>query len=69
MREPRPLADFWPAVPEERRGEPAVVRSAAASTFVAALELRRGAVIGLDQGESFGAIVVAPRMASRPSPE
>jgi segregation and condensation protein A len=62
MREPRPLEAFLPEVPAEKRGEPVVVRSAVASTFVAALELCRGAVVGLDQGEDFGTITVAPRV-------
>jgi len=63
MREPRPLEDFLPAVPPERRGERVVVRSAVASTFVAALELCRTAVIGLDQREAFGTIAISPRRA------
>jgi segregation and condensation protein A len=46
MREPRSFGDFLPVVPPERRGEPVVVRSAVASTFVAALELCRGASSG-----------------------
>jgi segregation and condensation protein A len=57
---PRPLEDFWPEVPAERRREPVIVRSAVASTFVAALELCRGAIVGLDQGEGFGVITVSP---------
>ena len=64
MREPRPLGDFLPVVPPERRGEPVVVRSAVASTFVAALELCRGAVVGLDQAEVFGTIMVSPQVGS-----
>jgi len=47
-------------VPPEERGEPVVVRSAVASTFVAALELCREAVVGLDQAEDSGTITVAP---------
>ena len=58
--EPRSLMDFCPVVPLERRGEVAVVRSAVASTFTAALELCRGSVVGLDQGNGFGTIVVCP---------
>jgi len=34
-----------------------------ASTFVAALELCRTAVIGLDQREAFGTIAISPRRA------
>ena len=65
MSEPRPLADFCRRCRLERRGEPAIVRSAVASTFVAALELCRDAVVGLDQREGFGAITVSPAMARR----
>jgi chromatin segregation and condensation protein Rec8/ScpA/Scc1 (kleisin family) len=54
------LADFWPEVPAERRGEPVIVRSAVAPTFVAALELCRQATVRLDQREHFGAITVSP---------
>jgi segregation and condensation protein A len=63
MTAPRPLETFWPAVPVEKRGEPVVVRSAVASTLVAALELCRESVVGLEQGEDFGAIMVSPRGA------
>jgi hypothetical protein len=62
MREPRPLEAFLPEVPTEKRGEPVIVRSAVASTFVAALGLCRGAVVGLDRAEDFGAITVSPRV-------
>jgi hypothetical protein len=55
-----PLEAFLPVEPAERRGEPVIVRSAVASTFVAALELCRGTVVGLDQGEDFGTITVSP---------
>ena len=58
--EPRSLMDFCPVGPVERRGEVAVVRSAVASTFIAALELCRGSVVGPDQGNGFGTIVVCP---------
>ena len=63
MSEPRPLGDFLPAVPPERRGERVVVRSAVASTFVAALELCRGAVVELDQREDFSTIAISLRRA------
>jgi hypothetical protein len=46
MSEPHPLEAFLPVVPAEKQGEPVVVRSAVASTFVAALELCRGVVVG-----------------------
>jgi segregation and condensation protein A len=59
----QPLEDFLPAVPPERRGERVVVRSAVASTFVAALELCRGAVVGLDQKEAFSTIAISLRRA------
>jgi hypothetical protein len=58
MREPRPLEAFLPEVSAEQRGEPVIVRSAEASTFVAALEPCRGAVVGLDQAEDFGTITI-----------
>jgi hypothetical protein len=60
MSEPRPLEVFLPEVPAEKRGEPVIVRSAVASTFVAVLEPCRGAVVGLDQAEDFGMITVSP---------
>lgn len=63
MTVPQPLEHFWPEVPKQKRGEPVVVRSAMASTFVAALELCREAVVGLGQEEDFGAITVSPRAA------
>ena len=69
MTEPRPLADFLPPVPVERRGEPAIVRSALASTFLAALELCRDAVVALAQPEGFAAITVSPPFASGPGSE
>ena len=58
ISDPRPLEDFLPDVPPERRGEPVTIRSAMASTFVAALELCRSAVVGLDQEEDFGTVMV-----------
>jgi segregation and condensation protein A len=61
MTVPQPLETFWPEVPAEKRGEPVVVRSAVASTFVAALELCRESVVGLDQDEDFSRIMVSPR--------
>ena len=60
MTEARPLGDFLPVVPEDKRWQPIVVRSAVASTFVAALELCRGAVIRLEQEEDFGTLTVLP---------
>ena len=47
-------------------GRAVVMRSAVASTFVAALELCRWALVGLDQGEDFGAITVSPRRIDAP---
>jgi segregation and condensation protein A len=58
MSEPRPLQDFLPEVPAERRGKTPFVRSAVASTFVAALELCRGAFVGLNQEEDFDTVMV-----------
>ena len=60
LTEPKPLEDFCPEIPVERRGEVDVVRSAVASTFIAALELCRGSVVGLDQEQNFGTITVCP---------
>ena len=67
VTEPRPLTAFLPDVPAER-GEAVIVRSAVASTFIAALELCREAVVGLDQAQHFSRITVSRRMASAPSP-
>ena len=61
MTVPQPLQAVWPEVPKQKRGEPVIVRSTVASTFVAALELSKESVVGLDQGEDFGAIMVSPR--------
>ena len=63
MSEGRPLTEFLPRLDEEAIGGPVVARSAVASTLVAALELCREAVVGLGQAETFGAIIVAPRVA------
>ena len=45
-------------MPAERRGKTPFVRSAVASTFVAALELCRSAFVGLDQEEDFDTVMV-----------
>jgi segregation and condensation protein A len=58
----RPLAAFLPRLTEAMLGEPVVVRSAVASTLIAALELCREAVVGLQQTEALGPIMVSPRM-------
>ena len=47
LTEPRPLTNFYPALRVARRDEPDVVKSAVASTFIAALELCRELVVGL----------------------
>ena len=60
LTEPKPLEDFCPEISLGRRGEPDVARSAVASTFIAALELCRGSVVGLDQEQNFGTITVCP---------
>ena len=60
LTEPKPLEDFCPELPDERRGGLDVVRSAVASTFIAALELCRGSVVGLGQGHDFGTIMIYP---------
>ena len=36
MTVPQPLQAVWPEVPKQKRGEPVIVRSTVASTFVAA---------------------------------
>ena len=69
MTETRPLAAFLPPLDDEAIGDPIVARSAVASTLVAALELCRDAVIGLDQAEAFGVIIVAPRVADAAQPD
>ena len=61
MTAPQPLEAFWPEVPAQKPKGPVIVRSAVASTFVAALELCRESVVGLDQDEDFSAIMVSPR--------
>ena len=63
MTEARPLAAFLPRLTEAMLREPVVVRSAVASTLIAALELCRAAVVGLDQAQAFGTITVSPRVA------
>jgi chromatin segregation and condensation protein Rec8/ScpA/Scc1 (kleisin family) len=45
------------------------VRSAVASTLVAALELCRDAVVGLDQREAFGMITLSLRAARAAEPD
>jgi segregation and condensation protein A len=57
LTEAQPLAAFFPRVPSATDA-PFVARSAAASTFVAALELCRGAEVVLEQAASFGPIMV-----------
>ncbi len=69
MSEGRPLAAFLPGLDDEAIGEPIVARSAVASTLVAALELCREAVVGLEQAEAFGAIIIAPRVADAVQPD
>ena len=69
MSEGRPLTAFLPRLDEEAIGDPVVAGSAVASTLVAALELCREAVVGLEQAETFGAIIVAPRPADAVQPD
>ena len=69
ITEARPLAAFLPRLDDEAIGDPVVARSAVASTLVAALELCREAVVGLEQAEAFGAIIVAPRVADAVQPD
>jgi segregation and condensation protein A len=64
MKEPRPLEDFWPAVPAEKRDKRPFVRSMVASTLVAALELCRDGLVWLEQVEGLGGIMVSPRMTN-----
>jgi segregation and condensation protein A len=61
LTEARPLSAFLPRLSEAARERPTVVRSAVASTLVAALELCRNAVVELDQTDAFGEIVVSRR--------
>ena len=67
LTEPRPLTNFYPALRVARRDEPDVVKSAVASTFIAALELCRELVVGLGQGNGFGTILVSPSTTGRPA--
>ena len=63
MTEARPLAAFLPRLDDEAIGEPTIARSAVAATLVAALELCRDSVVGLQQVEAFGPITVSRRVA------
>jgi segregation and condensation protein A len=58
MTAAQPLETFMPPVPAAQLDVPLVARSAVAATFMAALELCRGAYVGLEQVEPFGPIVV-----------
>ena len=55
-----PLDAFLPLMPRTTANRALVARSAVASTFMAALELARGAELALGQDAAFRAIVVTP---------
>lgn len=66
--EARPLAAFLPRLTEEAIGDPTFSRSAVAATLIAALELCRENVVGLEQTGSFAAIFVSPRPSPNRAP-
>lgn len=70
MTAAQPLEAFLPPVPAAKRDVPLLARSAVAATFMAALELCRGAQVELEQGEPFGpAMVQAIRDSAHKEPE
>jgi len=54
---------FLPRLPPTATNRALLARSAVGSTFMAALELARGAELTLEQDAAFRAIVVTPRVA------
>jgi segregation and condensation protein A len=58
MTAAQPLEAFLPRVPAAKRDVSLLARSAVAATFMAPLELCRGAHVMLEQVEPFGPIVV-----------
>lgn len=61
MTGPQPLHAFLPRLAGGVKDDPLVRRSAVAATFVAALELCRDEVIGLQQVEPSGLITLVPK--------
>jgi segregation and condensation protein A len=55
-----PFEAFLPRMPRTAADRKLLARSAVGSTFMAALELARGAELALDQDAAFGAIVLTP---------
>jgi segregation and condensation protein A len=65
LAEARPLMAFLPRLTEAARREPDLVRSAVASTLIAALELARDGLLTLEQEVPFATITLAARTAVR----
>ena len=63
-----PFEAFLPRLPRTATNRALLARSAVGSTFMAALELARGAELTLDQDAAFRAIVVTPRVAPLAQP-
>jgi segregation and condensation protein A len=61
-----PFEVFLPQMPRTTPNRELLARSAVSSTFMAALELARGAELALDQDEAFRAIVVTPLASDKP---
>ena len=66
-----PFEVFLPRMPRATTNRVLVARSAVGSTFMAALELARGAELALDQDAAFRGIIVTPLAApvAAPVPE
>jgi segregation and condensation protein A len=63
-----PFEIFLPRMPRTVANRELVARSAVSSTFMAALELARGAELALAQDTAFQSIVVIPVAATAPGP-
>ena len=63
-----PFEVFLPQLPRTATNRALLARSAVGSTFMAALELARGAELALDQDAAFQGIVVTPLAAPVPDP-
>jgi segregation and condensation protein A len=63
-----PFEVFLPQLPRTSTNWALLARSAVGSTFMAALELARGAELALDQDAAFQGIVVTPLAAPVPDP-
>jgi segregation and condensation protein A len=66
ITEPAPFETFLPRLPRAATNRALLARSAVGSTFMAALELARGAELTLDQAAAFRGIVVIRRVAPVP---